>query len=211
MASSLRVDDLLALARTAEEVGSRLHNFAGYVEDCSADITGVISELYGTSTSLRTLCDVLRDPRFYVGHQQAEFDIRLGYESLTVTLNDLRNMFERLSITRRPTNASYRRVWREICSKFRDEDGGPLVVRLELYHMFFLEIAFKVEGSPPGPVGMKSLQSRLQRIFQFQESPLTVAIGGIVVDQAGETLFSCAGHCIHIFWLVCTSHSGSFV
>jgi hypothetical protein len=207
MASSLRVDDLLAVARTAEEVGRQLHNFTNYVEESSTDIMGVISELYSTSTALRTLCDVLRNPRFYAGRQQAEFDLRLGYESLSITLDDLRKMFVRLSITRQRSDASYRRVWREICSKFRDEDGGPLVVRLELYHMFFLEIAFRVEGSPPGPVDMKSLQRRLQGIFQFQESPLTVAIGGIVLDQGGETMISNA--CRDLIVLLPT-HSSAF-
>ncbi len=144
MESGSVTDRLLDEAENAQDVAAGLNRFLDAIPECSTEITAVISELFAISSALRELHTALGSRRYGRRGPLIEEDMELALPSLNITLEDVVEMFGRLG--RSSLATAYRRVWKEICLKFRDEGGISLCSRLEIYRTFFIELALVLTG-----------------------------------------------------------------
>lgn len=130
---------LVAVAETAEDIGSGLNKFLDPVADHSADITALIAQCFSTSSALRRLDKAIGDfprPRRY---RYIAEDLTTVQHSLHYTFKDVERLFGGLG-GGVIFGAAYRRVWRELNAHFYDESGNTLSRRLELYQDFLHEL-----------------------------------------------------------------------
>ena len=140
------LDALRDEAGTAEEVGSALYSFLNLLPDYSADISAVISHLFGISSVLQKLEVDLPKSRYHSSLDLVFDDVRVALESLSMTLIDVERHFERLGITAHPGAPAFKRVWREIQSALGD-DAITFLDRLENFKDFFVGLTARLRGS----------------------------------------------------------------
>ena len=129
---------LLAVAETAQDVGSALTKFIDQgdaLADYSADITALIAQCFSTSSALRSLRDAIEQYRYPRRHQLISNDLNTVRSSLTYTFKDVQQIFGGLGRAG-VTSGVYRQVWRELDNHFREEGRNTLKRRLEYYQEF---------------------------------------------------------------------------
>ncbi|KAI9786643.1 MAG: hypothetical protein M1839_006194 [Geoglossum umbratile] len=177
-------DECSEEARNAREVASGLDCFVEQVVECSAEITGAISELFAIASVCGKLAQAIKSGRFSRMLYVIEGDLSLALHSLSFSLIDIWDKFKRLGITLNLNGASYRRVWREMRFMFREEGSASLIGRLELYRTFLLELSFKLEGLPPGPCDVNMLRAQIQMIYDSQQGA-DFMVRGLSIGQQG--------------------------
>ena len=130
---------LLAVAETAQDVGSALTKFLDQgdpIADYSADITALIAQCFATSSALRSLRDAADEYPYPRRHQRIANDLNTVRSSLTYSFKDVQHIFGGLGRAGITPGAVYRQVWRELDDHFRREGGVSLKRRLEYYQQF---------------------------------------------------------------------------
>ncbi len=130
---------LIALAETAQDIGSGLNKFLDPVADHSADITAMIAQCFSTSSALRRLDKTIGEFRQHRRYPYIAEDLTTVRSSLHYTFKDVQRLFGGLG-GGVILGAAYRRVWRELTEHFYEESGNTLGRRLELYQNFLLEL-----------------------------------------------------------------------
>lgn len=131
---------LIAVAETAEDVGSGLHKFLDPVADHSPDITQLIAQCFSTSSALRLLDRTLGDFPKHRNYPYIVEDLETVQYSLGYTFKDVQRLFGGLGTGVR-IGAAYRRVWMDLDDFFYEESGNTLGRRLELYQQFLHELS----------------------------------------------------------------------
>ncbi|KAI9798176.1 MAG: hypothetical protein M1833_004925 [Piccolia ochrophora] len=181
------VDDLLHEAKAAEDVAAALFPFLNAIPQNSAEITGIMSELFAISSAVRDLSAGLSGRR-YQGRVRYVLDqIYLVVPSLSATLDDIFYMFERLGITPNRGPQTYIRVWREIQSTFVAREASlSLLVRLEIYRTFLLELFNRLTGAPPGPCDLPTLQRQIENMRATEDGSIDEQFAGLSIHQAAS-------------------------
>lgn len=139
---------LIATAETAQEVASGLNKFLEPVAESSTDITGLISECFAISSTLRELATAVGDVRHNRRYASIAEDVRLVLRSLEYTFDDVHQLFGGLARTNHLTlSTGYRQVWRDIEIHFQNESRNTLCDRLQYYRRFLQDlICIVLEG-----------------------------------------------------------------
>lgn len=134
--------NLIAVAETAQDIGSSLSKFLDPVADYSADITTLIAQCFSTSSALRRVDESLGEyPHHHRRYSYVAEDLEAVWRSLTYTVEDVQRIFGGLG-RGGLSGASYRRVWKELSDHFFDEAGSTLSRRLERYQQFLEELRY---------------------------------------------------------------------
>ena len=130
---------LIAVAETAQDIGSSLNKFLTPVDEFSADITALIAQCFNTSSALRRLNGLVEvAPRRDFSY--ISDDLRLATDSLDYTFKDVQRIFGGLA-RGGLVGAAYRRVWRDLQDFFYEESGNTLSRRLQLYQDFLTDLS----------------------------------------------------------------------
>ncbi|MCJ1466592.1 hypothetical protein MMC07_005212 [Pseudocyphellaria aurata] len=163
--------DLIATAETAQDIAAGLNKFLEPVSESSTEITGLIAECFGISSTLRELSDAVGDLRQNRRYLSISEDVRMVLLSLNYTFDDVRHLFGGLARTNHITLSSgYRQVWRDIETFFQGESRNTLGVRLEYYKTFLVHlVCIIIEGSSPDDGVFDDLQERIEVLLEVQE------------------------------------------
>ena len=127
---------LIAVAETAQDVGSALNRFLDPVADYSAEITALIAQCFHTSSALRMLHDTARDYPYPRRHELIRNDLNDVRSSLNYTFKDVQRIFGGLGKAATTPGQAYRQVWQDLTDHFRGESGNTLSRRLRYYQRF---------------------------------------------------------------------------
>ena len=134
---------LVAVAETAQDVGSGLSKFLDPVADASAEIAALIAECFSTSAALRKLDRAIEEFEFDRSYARIRGDIAIVKDSLLYTFRDVQRLFG-VGLARATIlpGLEYRQVWRDLTTHFREESNNTLERRLKLYQEFIKELTF---------------------------------------------------------------------
>ncbi|KAI9803010.1 MAG: hypothetical protein M1825_002243 [Sarcosagium campestre] len=169
----LSVEELLEEAEAAKDVAAGMFPFLNHVPQSSAEITGVMSELFAISSVLRELSTGLRSRRCHNRIPSIVDGLNLVVPTLSTMLDDILHMFERLGITPARGVQAYTRVWREI-QRMATIQGAPasLLQRLEICRVFLVELLGVLRGARPGHCDMRLLRRQIESMKAQHDSPL---------------------------------------
>ena len=126
---------LIAVAETAEDVGSGLNKLLDPVADASAEIAALIAQCFSISAALRRLGEAVEEYEYHRRYAGVHRDIVNVRESLFYTFRDVQRLFGAdLGRVVIPTGAQYRQLWRDLTEHFRAESNNTLERRLQYYH-----------------------------------------------------------------------------
>ena len=132
-------------AEDAEDAAAGIRIFRAPVPERSAEITGLVAELFAISSLLKDLEDLANDRSFRANLILVRTDLDIVQASLKYTLDDLIGFFADVeentttttitnwTISRRDT---YRRIWFQLSRFFLVEASFPLNDRLGKYRSF---------------------------------------------------------------------------
>ncbi|KAI9791765.1 MAG: hypothetical protein M1816_003575 [Peltula sp. TS41687] len=144
------MEELLEEAAAAEDVAAAFYPFLSRIYEYSAEISAVISELFGISSAFRDLAKTLESPRLS-SYSRVDLyldDIELSLDKVFFTLNCVEYHFERLGITPDPHTPAYGRVWREIQSSLRD-GSITFLEKLRMFKDFLFGLVDHLRGGRP--------------------------------------------------------------
>lgn len=85
---------LVAVAETAQDVGSGLSKFLDPVADASAEIAALIAECFSTSAALRKLDQAIEELEFDRSYARIRGDVAIVKDSLVYTFRDVQRLLE---------------------------------------------------------------------------------------------------------------------
>lgn len=129
-------------ATNAEDVAAGFMRFREPLPEHATEITGLIADLYGISTSLNALEELTRsaDFRYRRNVPLVRPDLELVRASLKYTLEDIVDFFGNIDPRRPATREIYKRTWFELSTFFRREINYSLATRLRKYKLFLREL-----------------------------------------------------------------------
>ncbi|KAK3167224.1 hypothetical protein OEA41_010350 [Lepraria neglecta] len=162
---------LVAVAETAQDVGSGFSKFLDPVADASAEIAALIAECFSTSADLRKLDRAIEEFEFDRSYARIRGDIAIVKDSLVYTFRDVQRLFGvglgRATIL---PGLEYRQVWRDLTTHFQEESNNTLERRLKLYQEFIKELTFiLLEGAPRSRDQFEDLGLKIRRLLHVQE------------------------------------------
>ena len=138
---------LIAVAEKAQDIAAALEKFLDPVDDQSAEITGLISELFSTSSALRGLDRRIGDFPHHRRYIEIARDLSIVKDSLNYTFKDVERIFGGLARVTVVPRAEYIYVWDDLSNFFRAESGNSLSRRLEIYCTVLKELTYiLIEG-----------------------------------------------------------------
>lgn len=130
-------------AEQAERAADGFSTFRAPLPEHATEITGLISDLYAISSSLSSLDDLSKDPRYRRSWALVHPDVELLRSSLNYTIEDILDFFKRLN-GGHVTHDTYQRTWLSIDRFFWNEAQYSLGTRLAKYKSFLRELADSV-------------------------------------------------------------------
>lgn len=129
-------------ATNAEDVAAGFMRFREPLPEHATEITGLIADLYGISTSLNALEELTRsgDFRYRRNVPLVRPDLELVRASLKYTLEDIVDFFGNIDPRSPATREIYKRTWFELSTFFRREINYSLATRLRKYKLFLREL-----------------------------------------------------------------------
>ncbi|KAH8692627.1 hypothetical protein BGW36DRAFT_23436 [Talaromyces proteolyticus] len=178
----LRIPDTIAFA---EEVAVGFTQFRAHLPEYSAEITNLIANLYATSATLTSLEGLTRQfPRNYA---RIKPDLQLLLASLCYTLDEITTSFKKLD---RKRLDSYRYVWLDLDSYFREESSYTLKRRLTRYKMFLQELEDMMQNKAPNAHFMAELRSSLTTLLSEQDGRLAARLAGFSIGRPDSSVSS---------------------
>lgn len=132
----------MALRRTAgaaESAAASLSAFRAPLPEQSTEITALISDLYAISSSLLSLEDLSKDPRYQPYWPRVHSDVDLVQSSLKYTVDDIVNYSNRVAGSRVSPEA-YSHTWQTLSRYFWEQSEYSLSTRLARYRTFLREL-----------------------------------------------------------------------
>ena len=134
---------LIAVAETAQDVGSGFSKFLDPVADASAEIAALIAECFSTSVALRKLGQAIEEFEYDRSYARIRGDVAIVRESIVYTFQDVQRLFG-VGLARATIlpGAQYRQVWRDLTAHFQEESNNTLERRLKLYQEFIKDLTW---------------------------------------------------------------------
>ena len=132
--------DLRETADLAENVAAGFRQFRIHLPEHSADLTTLMSDLFGISASLTVIIDMSTLPERRPNWQRIQLDLDRIRSSLNYTLEDIYDTFGHIDAKGRASRASYKNAWVELDFLLHEESGYSLGTRLRKYKMFLKEL-----------------------------------------------------------------------
>lgn len=130
---------LRSSAEEAERAADGFSTFRAPLPQHKTEITSLISDFYAISSSLLSLDDLSKDPRYRRSWALVHPDVGLLRSSLKYTVEDIVDFFRRLD-GGHATPDTYQRTWLSIERFFWDEAQYSLGTRLAKYKSFLREL-----------------------------------------------------------------------
>ena len=131
----------MALRRTADEAESAAAGFKTFrapLPEHFTEITALISDLYAISSSLLSLDDLSKDPRYRLSWPHVHLDVELVQSSLKYTVEDILHYLQRVQT--QASSDAYSRTWQSMNRFFWDQSQFSLATRLARYRTFIREL-----------------------------------------------------------------------
>lgn len=132
--------DLRLSADECEDAAAGFSTFRAPLPEHATEVTALMSDFYALSSTLGSLDDTIKDPRYRRNWPLIQGDLELVRYSLKYTIEDILDFFGRLD-GGKATKAGYKRVWLELSRFFWDESQYSLGTRLAQYKTFLREIS----------------------------------------------------------------------
>ncbi|KAJ5390571.1 uncharacterized protein N7496_001639 [Penicillium cataractarum] len=130
---------LRSSADQAERAADGFSSFRAPLPEHATEITGLISDFYAISSSLSSLDDLSKDPRYRRSWALVHPDVELLRSSLKYTIEDILDFFNRLD-GGHASSDTYQRTWLSIERFFWNEAQYSLGTRLAKYKSFLREL-----------------------------------------------------------------------
>lgn len=177
--------NLAADAQNARDVGTAFDRFLDALPDHFTEITAVVAQLYAIGSALRDLDFIIISPEYGRRVVCIQDDLDIVQLSLSITLRDVRELFDGLDCDGYPPTVwAYREVWTEICRHFQRESGNTLQTRLERFRQFIMELSctmrrlgpkfvsearqLMIARQPPDPRDMEPLRASINALVDAQ-------------------------------------------
>lgn len=139
-------DALMALRSSADQAERAADGFSTFrapLPEHATEITGLISDFYAISSSLSSLDDLSKDPRYRRSWALVHPDVELLRSSLKYTIDDILEFFNRLD-GGHASSDTYQRTWLSIERFFWNEAQYSLGTRLAKYKGFLRDLVDSV-------------------------------------------------------------------
>jgi hypothetical protein len=131
----------------AQNIAAELFSIQNSVPEYAVTSRGVLGELFGISSALQDLKEVL-DSRFVERLSQRLLnDLDIVLPTLTHTLQEINDVLDQPSISHRSEIECHVRIWRTLEFRFGTPSGMSLLAVLGMYRGFLVEIAHVLAGS----------------------------------------------------------------
>lgn len=173
--------NLLAFARDAEDAAAGLLRFRDSLPRYATSLTADVGQLFHISRVLREIHEARSERRYGPSYYRIRDDLDLVSGSLGMTLRVVLDMFDRSQD--RPTGMA----WEDLEYRFDNEEGFPLLERLDLYHNFLNAQLAVLEGERQGASG--TLRTKVQDMFEAQRAyrPQSGGRRRRVIDSGSST------------------------
>ncbi|GAD95267.1 hypothetical protein NFIA_065690 [Paecilomyces variotii No. 5] len=170
-------------ATNAEDVAAGFMRFREPLPEHATEITGLIADLYGISTSLNALEELTRSADFRCRRNVplVRPDLELVRASLKYTLEDIVDFFGNIDPRRSATREVYKRTWFELSTFFRREINYSLATRLRKYKLFLRELEDFTADHFPDRGFMSDLREGIKALLEVQDNRLALRIGGLEI------------------------------
>ncbi|KAJ5095413.1 hypothetical protein NUU61_004769 [Penicillium alfredii] len=162
-------------AENAEDVAAGFSTFRAPLPEHATEITGLISDLYAISSSLSSLDDLVKDPRYRRNLPRVHPDLELARASLKYTLEDIVDFFGRLDGGNNPE--LYRRTWLAMGRFFWDESHYSLETRLAKYKTFLRELGDSLKGKNNDSPLQAGFRNGIKTLLAAQDKRLAPRLG----------------------------------
>lgn len=132
--------DLRTTAEFAENIAAGFMQFRDPLPEHTAEITGLVSDLYAISATLTSLDELAVSRPYRHNLPAVKPDLELVRSSLHYTLENIFEVFGHLDARGTVSRGSYKRIWLDLCSFFEEESSYSLSRRLRKYKMFLKEL-----------------------------------------------------------------------
>ena len=132
---------LIAVAETAQDVGSGFSKFLHPVADASAEIAALIAVCFSTSAALRNLDEAIEEFEYDRSYRTIRGDVAIVKDSLVYTFQDVQRLFG-VGLARATIlpGLEYRQVWRNLTAHFEQQSKNTLERRLKYYQEFIKDM-----------------------------------------------------------------------
>ena len=179
---------LTSEAEKADEIGSVFSLFRNALPDRAPEVTGLMSQLFAISSTLRNIQTAVTIPEYSRKYPQISNDIRFVQSSVSRTFRTILNALGNIGDGRsKLTRDAYQRTWRQIHADFT-RGGQTLLMRLEAYRTFFLKSDVFIR-SPTGVTSpVKEIIRRLQNKIRAMDDieDLTDGVRGLGIQPSGS-------------------------
>ncbi|GLI73218.1 hypothetical protein PoHVEF18_001432 [Penicillium ochrochloron] len=158
-------------AEQAERVAEGLTTFRAPLPEHTTEITSLISDFYALSSSLLSLDDLSKNPRYRRSWALVHEDVELLRSSLKYTIDDILEFFNRLD-GGHTTPDTYQRTWLSIDRFFWNEAQYSLGTRLAKYKSFLRELADSVKDPRHESPLLAGSRSSMKMLLSEQEKRL---------------------------------------
>jgi len=132
--------DLRLSADECEDAAAGFSTFRAPLPEHATEVTALMSDFYALSSTLGSLSDLIRDPRYRQNLPRVQGDLGLVRYSLKYTIEDILDFFALLDGPN-ATQMGYKRVWMDMSRFFWNESQSSLGTRLAQYKTFLREIS----------------------------------------------------------------------
>ena len=178
---------LINEAEKADEIGSVFSLFRNALPDRAPEVTGLMSQLFAISSTLRKIQKAVTIPECRRKYPQISSDIQFVQSSLSRSLKTILQTLGDIGDGKsRLTRDAYQRTWHQIHADFK-RGGQTLLMRLEAYRTFFLEtdvfIRSPVGITSPGKENIRRLQYTIRTMDDVEA--LTDGVQGLGLQPSG--------------------------
>ena len=130
----------------AQNIAAELFSIQDSVPEYAVTSKGVLGELFGISSNLQDLWEMLESRMVDQLSPGLLSDLKLVLPTLSHTLRDVGRVLEQPNIYHESESENNVRVWRTLDAHFSVPSGMSLLARLGMYRGFLVEIAHVLAG-----------------------------------------------------------------
>ncbi|KKA21291.1 hypothetical protein T310_4667 [Rasamsonia emersonii CBS 393.64] len=176
--------DLRTTAEFAENIAAGFMQFRDPLPEHTAEITGLVSDLYAISATLTSLDELAVSRPYRHNLPAVKPDLELVRSSLHYTLENIFEVFGHLDARGTVSRGSYKRIWLDLCSFFEEESSYSLSRRLRKYKMFLKELEDLMQDKSPDVPFMADLRSSITTLLAEQDGRFAAQLGALTLEGA---------------------------
>ncbi|KAJ5793673.1 hypothetical protein N7457_000272 [Penicillium paradoxum] len=179
-------------AENAEDVAAAFTTFRTPLPEHAAEVTSLIADLYAISSSLATLEDLTKDPRYRRNVALIRSDLNILRASLNHTLEDILESFRSLD-GGKASPVGYKRTWMTLNRFFYDESNYSLATRLTKYNIMLKELSDLTKNNHHDSPLFAGLQKNMKTLLAVQDRRLNSRMGRMTLGRNPSSSGSSAG------------------